>query len=84
MSDQVSMRDPLSKGENRILESFSYDDQIVRWFVIATVVWGVVALFLGTTIAFQLAHWKVNGLGDLPYFCRYLLLHAKTFKNQTL
>ena len=45
---------------NRRLETFSYDDQIVRWFLIATVIWGVVALLLGVTVAFQLANWKLN------------------------
>jgi cytochrome c oxidase cbb3-type subunit I/II len=29
-------------------------------FVIATVIWGAVALLLGVTIAFQLANWKLN------------------------
>lgn len=42
------------------LENFSYDDKIVRLFVIATVIWGAVALLLGVTIAFQLADWHVN------------------------
>lgn len=42
------------------LEYFSYDDQIVRLFVIATVIWGAVALLLGVTIAYQLADWHVN------------------------
>lgn len=42
------------------LETFSYDDQIVRLFVIATVIWGAVALLLGVTIAFQLADWHMN------------------------
>lgn len=42
------------------LENFSYDDQIVRFFVIATLIWGVVAMLLGVTIAFQLADWHVN------------------------
>lgn len=45
---------------NGKLEYFSYDDQIVRLFVIATVIWGAVALLLGVTIAFQLADWHVN------------------------
>jgi cytochrome c oxidase cbb3-type subunit I/II len=49
-----------SKGSVRRLESFSYDDQIVRWFVIATVIWGAVAMLLGITIAFQMANWKLN------------------------
>lgn len=61
---------------NRRLETFSYDDQIVRWFVIATVIWGAVALLLGTVIAFQLADWRLN-LG-LPWttFGRLRPLHT--------
>ena len=57
-------------------ESFSYDDNIVKLFVIATLVWGVVALLLGVTIAFQLADWRVN-LG-LPWttFGRLRPLHT--------
>lgn len=46
------------RGRN--LETFSYDDQIVRCFVIATLIWGAVAMLLGVTIAFQLADWHVN------------------------
>lgn len=45
---------------NRKLETFSYDDKIVKLFVIATLIWGVVALLLGVTIAFQLAEWRLN------------------------
>lgn len=45
---------------NRKLETFSYDDKIVRWFVIATVIWGAVAMLLGVTIAFQLADYRFN------------------------
>lgn len=58
------------------LESFSYDDHIVRLFVIATLIWGVVAMLLGVTIAFQLADWHVN-LG-LPWltFGRLRPLHT--------
>jgi cytochrome c oxidase cbb3-type subunit I/II len=44
----------------RRLETFSYDDQIVKWFIIATLIWGVVSLLLGVTIAFQLAEWRLN------------------------
>ncbi len=44
----------------RKLELFSYDDQIVRWFVIATLIWGAVAMLLGVTIAFQLSDFRFN------------------------
>lgn len=70
------MSTPAAPPVNRKLESFSYDDQIVRWFVIATVIWGAVAMLLGVTIAFQLADWRVN-LG-LPWttFGRLRPLHT--------
>lgn len=41
-------------------DTFSYDDKIVKLFVIATILWGAVALLLGVTIAFQLAEWRMN------------------------
>lgn len=36
------------------VETFQYDNKIVRQFTIATLVWGVVGLLLGVIIAFQL------------------------------
>jgi cytochrome c oxidase cbb3-type subunit I/II len=43
-----------------VTEKFSYDDAITKMFLLATIVWGVVALTLGVWIAFQLASWKFN------------------------
>ena len=42
------------------LESFSYDDEIVKKFILATIGWGAVALLLGVIIASQLADWRLN------------------------
>ena len=58
------------------LETFTYDDEIVKLFTIATLIWGCVALLLGVTIAFQMADWRVN-LG-LPWttFGRLRPLHT--------
>ena len=36
------------------LEFFSYDNLIVKYFAVATVVWGVVGMTVGLTIALQL------------------------------
>ncbi|MBC98576.1 MAG: cytochrome C oxidase Cbb3 [Halobacteriovoraceae bacterium] len=47
-------------------ETFSYDDKLTKMFAIATMVWGVVALFLGVWVAFELATYKMNL--DSPYF----------------
>lgn len=65
-----------TSSTSRRLETFSYDDQIVRWFVIATVIWGSIAMLLGVTIAFQLAEYRLN-LG-LPWttFGRLRPLHT--------
>lgn len=64
-----------ASGNGR-LESFSYDDQIVRWFIYATLIWGATAMLLGVTVAFQLADFRVN-LG-LPWttFGRLRPLHT--------
>ena len=42
------------------LESFSYDDEIVRKFVLATVIWGFVGMLVGVIVAAQLAYWPLN------------------------
>lgn len=53
--------DTQAKPNSRpIVESFSYDDVIVKQFVLATLVWGLVSLLLGVVIASQLADWRFN------------------------
>ena len=63
-------------SKNRRLETFSYDDQIVRWFIIATVIWGAVAMLLGVTIAFQLADFRFNMGMPWTTFGRLRPLHT--------
>ncbi len=62
-----------SKGQ---LETYAYDDQVVRMFIYATLIWGAVAMLLGVTIAFQLASWEMNF--NLPWltFGRLRPLHT--------
>src|ERR1700741_2526007 len=69
------MSSPSTRSNGR-LETYSYDDQIVRLFVIATIIWGAVAMLVGITIAFQLATWKLNF--GIPYitFGRLRPLHT--------
>jgi len=55
----MSSTTSVSSG-NRRLETFSYNDEVVRLFVIATIIWGMVGLLLGMTVAYQLATWKAN------------------------
>jgi len=58
------------------VESFSYDDAIVRKFVIATILWGAVGMLVGIIIAAQLAFPALNF--DLPWitFGRLRPLHT--------
>lgn len=58
------------------MERFRYDDSIVRKFTIATIIWGVVGMLVGVTIALQLAYWKANG--GIPWitFGRLRPLHT--------
>jgi cytochrome c oxidase cbb3-type subunit I/II len=44
------------------LEEFSYDDAIVRKFMLATMIWGVVGMLVGLIIALQLALPSVTGV----------------------
>lgn len=48
------------KKDESAFETFSYDDDIVKKFILATVVWGGVAFLLGIIIAIQLAEWRLN------------------------
>jgi cytochrome c oxidase cbb3-type subunit I/II len=41
--------------------TIEFDDRSVRRFLIATLLWGVIALLVGVIIAFQLHRWQLNG-----------------------
>ncbi len=58
------------------LERFSYDNKIVKAFIIATVIFGLVGMLVGLTIALQLVYPILNF--DLPYttFGRIRPLHT--------
>lgn len=57
------------------LERFSYDDKIVRWFMVATLVWGIVGFLVGLIIALQLMAPNLN-FGPLLTFGRLRPLHT--------
>ena len=57
------------------IETFRYDDEIVRKFLLATIVWGVVGLLFGVIIATQLVFWETN-LGPWFSFGRLRPLHT--------
>lgn len=58
------------------IENFYYDDDIVKKFLLATLIWGAVAMLLGVFVASQLVNWRLN-LG-LPWttFGRLRPLHT--------
>jgi cytochrome c oxidase cbb3-type subunit I/II len=56
----MSHPDVMPHGAPATAERFSYDDAIVRRFILATIGWGFVALLLGVFIASQLADWRLN------------------------
>ena len=58
------------------LESFVYDDQIVRMFSWATIIWGVVAMLVGVIIAIQLAFPAANLGIEFLSFGRLRPLHT--------
>jgi cytochrome c oxidase cbb3-type subunit I/II len=58
------------------LESFTYDDGIVRMFAFVTVLWGVVAMAVGILIALQLAFPVFNFGLEYTTFGRLRPLHT--------
>jgi cytochrome c oxidase cbb3-type subunit I/II len=60
---------------NPHLETFSYDDDIVRKFVWATIIWGLVGMTVGLLIALQLGVPQLN-LGPWLSFGRLRPLHT--------
>ncbi len=54
---------------------FTYDEQIVRWFLLATVLWGFVGMLVGVIIALQLPFWPAN-LGEYLSYGRLRPLHT--------
>ena len=65
-----------SVGRNERMEQFVYDDAVVRLFLLATLVWGLVGMLVGIVIALELAN-PVFNLG-LPWisFGRLRPLHT--------
>ncbi len=53
-----------------------YDDDIVRKFAIATMIWAGVAFLVGLVAALQMAYWKFNGGLEWLTFGRLRPLHT--------
>ena len=58
----------MNPNQDPTLETFSYDDDIVKSFSLATIVWGAIAFLVGILAALQLADWHFNfGLSWLSF-----------------
>ena len=73
MSTQASTEGAPMPGARS--ETIVYDDRPVRWFVAASVGWGIVALLLGAIVATQLAFAGANA-GPWFTFGRLRPLHT--------
>ena len=58
------------------VEKFNYDNQIVKLFLIATVVWGIVGLLVGVLTALQLYIPELNFGLSYTTFGRLRPLHT--------
>ncbi len=56
--------------------SVTYDDRISRWFLWATLIFGVVGMLVGVIIALQLAWWPANAGVSFLTFGRLRPLHT--------
>jgi cytochrome c oxidase cbb3-type subunit I/II len=66
---------PRTRSETGALETFAYDDAIVRKFLVATFVWGFVGMLVGLIAALQLANPALN-VGPWFSFGRLRPLHT--------
>jgi len=57
------------------VQIFSYDEQVVRWFVIATAIWGFIGMAVGALLALQLPFVEAN-FGQYLTFGRLRPLHT--------
>jgi cytochrome c oxidase cbb3-type subunit I/II len=72
----VSEHEAHNEASREGLESFVYDDKIVRMFAWATIIWGIVGFLVGVIIAIQLA-FPAAGLGiEFLSFGRLRPLHT--------
>ena len=51
----------MSDTQEKFKTTIEFDDQTPRWFMVASIGWGVVAMLVGVIIAFQLNFWEANG-----------------------
>ncbi len=65
-----------SNGSNSGLVQVKYNDEIVRMFTLATIIWAVVVFLVGIIIAVQMAVWQLNFNTSWLTFGRLRPLHT--------
>jgi cbb3-type cytochrome oxidase subunit 1 len=70
---------PSATSSSTALETYSYDNAIVRSFIIATLVWGVIGMLVGVIVALQMA-WPAANFG-LPWLSNGRLRPLHTNAN---
>src|SRR3974390_1721926 len=58
---------PTDAGSDVETRRIIYNDSVSRWFIGASVVWGIVGMLVGAVAALQLAFWQAN----LPPYLTY-------------
>ncbi len=66
----------MSSQNNQSSVAVTYDDKIARWFLLATLLWGVVGMLVGVVAALQLAWWPANLNTSWLTFGRMRPLHT--------
>ncbi len=56
--------------------TLEFNDRVVRQFLIATLVWGIVGMLVGVLVASQLNFWQLNFKSELLTFGRLRPLHT--------
>lgn len=63
-------------SERTAVDTISYNDDIVKKFSLATIIWGIAALLFGLIAAIQLAYWPLNLNLEWVTFGRLRPLHT--------
>jgi len=63
-------------GRRETAAAIAYNEEVVRWFMLATVFWGVVAFLMGVVIALQLAYPWLNPGPEYFNFGRLRPVHT--------
>ena len=72
----ATRRHLVSPNELSRFEEVVFDDEIVKKFTLATMVWGAIAFIVGLLVALQLAYWKFNFNLEWLSFGRLRPLHT--------